>query len=188
MKQPITTIILAGGQGQRFNQQDKGLVIWRGKKLVQYVIDQMEPQCQQIIINCNRNIERYQQLGFPLTHDELDGFQGPLAGIQASLPLATHQWALVCACDTPLLPQHLATTLLQAASSQQADIAYPLAHNRQHYLPVLLKRSLLNDINRYLANGERSLKGWYQTMNTVAVPFTAEKAAFSNFNVPEDLL
>ena len=184
----ITAIILVGGQGQRFDLRDKGLVEWQGKPLVQHVLDRIKDQSDQIIINCNRNSEQYRSFGYTLSSDQLTGFQGPLAGIQASLSLAKNDWVLICPCDTPLLPKTLATALLQQATKQQADLAYPMTSERKHFLPVLLKASLLEDINHYLKAGGRSMYGFYKAVNTIEVEFDDTNDAFSNVNCPDDLI
>ena len=182
----ITGIILAGGQSRRFNQQDKGWVNWQGKPLVQYVLESIQSQTQDILINCNHNSERYRSLGYPIIQDLLPDFQGPLAGIQASLAHVKTEWVLICPCDTPLLPANLVSKLLSSALLQQAELAYPKCQGKEHYLPVILQASLLNNISDYLGSGGRSMKGFYKTINAISVDFD-NKRDFSNFNCPDDL-
>lgn len=187
--QKISAIILAGGQARRFNFQDKGLIHWQGKPLIQHVIDRLQDQTQEIIINANRNIDRYRELGYLVCSDQLDDFQGPLAGIQAALPLTNNPLVLVSPCDTALLPSTLVSRLVKALEANKADIAYPYCDHRAHYLPVLLRASLLKPLNEHLKGKDRSMKGWYHTRHTVEVNFDAsESSAFSNFNQPENLL
>jgi molybdopterin-guanine dinucleotide biosynthesis protein A len=187
IKNKITAVILAGGQSRRFNYRDKGLLNWHGKPLINHVISLLENQTSQIIINCNRNKDRYKALGYALCHDKLKDFQGPLAGIQAALPLSKTPLTLICPCDTPNLPINLSERLASALLNQSLDLAYPLCQRRSHYLPVLLKTELLTSINNYLKGSDRSMKGWYATVASAAVPFDSPESAFSNLNRPEDL-
>lgn len=90
-----TAIILAGGAGNRFKSKDKGLIQWHNKALIDHVIEPIEPQVDTIIISCNRNIKDYQARGFLCIEDPLDNFQGPLAGIQASLTACKTNRALI---------------------------------------------------------------------------------------------
>jgi molybdopterin-guanine dinucleotide biosynthesis protein A len=76
--------------------------------------------------------------------------------------------------------------LLTALDQHGADIAYPSCEERSHYLPVLLKTNLAPSLNHYLNGSDRSVKGWYKTLNHCALPFAASEA-FSNFNKPADL-
>ncbi|MFA7552960.1 MAG: molybdenum cofactor guanylyltransferase MobA [Spongiibacteraceae bacterium] len=183
----ISAIILAGGQGRRFNGEDKGLIDWRGKPLIQYVMTRLQPQVDQIIISCNRNIARYQQFGHATCQDTLSDFQGPLAGIQAAMPLVKHPLVLVSPCDTTQLPYDLANQLYDALSRNQADVAYPLCNGRSHYLPALIKTDLLPSLLAYLQSSERSVRGWYQQHKASIVQFADNDTSFSNFNYPEDL-
>ena len=79
-KNQITAVILAGGKGSRLGGQDKGLVNYKDKKLIQHVLDRIEPQVGDIIINANRNQDDYAKFDYPVISDELSDFQGPLAG------------------------------------------------------------------------------------------------------------
>ncbi|HCW21924.1 MAG TPA: molybdenum cofactor guanylyltransferase, partial [Achromobacter sp.] len=80
-------MILAGGQGSRMNQQDKGLVLLRGQPLVAHVADRLAPQVGRLIVSANRHQDRYAQYGQVVEDGEpaLGAFQGPLLGIAAGL-------------------------------------------------------------------------------------------------------
>ena len=186
-KHTIAAIILAGGQGRRFNYEDKGLVRWQGKTLVEHVIARIEHQVSHIIISANRNEEQYRTFGYTLCSDKLTGFQGPLAGIQAALPHTDSSLVLVCPCDTVFLPTDLVNVLKSNLNKHAADVAYPLSGQRAHYLPVLLKTSLLEKLNAYLCEKDRSMKGWYKTLKAAEVRFDDAQYGFSNFNYPKDL-
>jgi molybdenum cofactor guanylyltransferase len=162
------------------------LLPWRGKPLVRHVIERIEPQVNQLLINANRNLSEYRALGFDVCQDQLADFQGPLAGIQAAMAIAKQPLLLVCPCDTPLLPADLASQLLAAMENHGADIAFPSCGDRAHYLPVLLKTSLAPALSHYLKGSDRSVKGWYKTLNYCALPF-ATSEAFRNFNSAAEL-
>lgn len=184
----FSSIILAGGQGRRFNGLDKGLVQWQGKPLIAHVIASVAPQVEDIVISCNRNGQQYQSFGYQTCSDRIDGFQGPLAGIDTALALVKHDWVWVCPCDAALLPNNIVSYLYHAIDPTQTDLAYPQSDSRDHYLPMLMKSSLANSISTYLKTGQRSIKGWFRGINTVAVPINAEEMIISNFNSPEDLI
>ena len=83
----ITGVVLAGGQGSRMGGVDKGLVPFRGRPLVEHVIERLRPQVDTILINANRNPEAYAAFGHPVISDEIEGFAGPLAGFERGLAL-----------------------------------------------------------------------------------------------------
>ena len=60
----ITAVVLAGGRGRRMGGVDKGLVTLNGRPLIKQALDAIEPQVGAVVINANRNIDRYRELGF----------------------------------------------------------------------------------------------------------------------------
>ena len=73
-KNDITGVILAGGQARRMKGQDKGLILFNGKPLIEYVIEVFNPQVSKLIINANRNHDKYSQYGFEIISDETETF------------------------------------------------------------------------------------------------------------------
>ena len=81
----VTGIVLAGGLGRRMGGVDKGLVELDGKPMVAHAIARLAPQVGAIVVNANRNVERYAALGHPVVPDDVGGFAGPLAGLHAGI-------------------------------------------------------------------------------------------------------
>ena len=77
-KKDITGVILAGGRARRMGGADKGLVLFNGKPLIEYVIDALEPQVGCLLINANRNHEIYRSYKFDVISDELEDYCGQL--------------------------------------------------------------------------------------------------------------
>ncbi|MHC1776744.1 MAG: molybdenum cofactor guanylyltransferase [Lentimicrobium sp.] len=104
----ITGIILAGGKSLRMGT-DKGLMIFRGKPLVQYSIDLLGLFCDRILISSN-NLA-YSSFGYEIVPDQLDG-AGPMAGISACLSKSKTELNLVLSCDMPLAERVVFQTLI----------------------------------------------------------------------------
>ncbi|MDH4189882.1 MAG: molybdenum cofactor guanylyltransferase, partial [Betaproteobacteria bacterium] len=119
----ITGIVLAGGQGRRMGGVDKGLQPLRGKPLVQWVIERLAPQVDEILVNANQNVEAYAGFGHPVVADDLGDFAGPLAGLHAGLKAARHALAVTVPCDSPFLPLDLVARLRDALGKHRADLA-----------------------------------------------------------------
>ena len=47
----ISGVILAGGMGRRMGGQDKGLLLFEGRPLIEYLLDALSPQVSHILIN-----------------------------------------------------------------------------------------------------------------------------------------
>ena len=186
----ITGLILAGGRGSRMGLVDKGLQSLHGQSLCQHVLTRLAPQVHSVMINANQNLERYQSFGVPVVPDSLDGFAGPLAGMQTGMQHTRTPWLLSAPVDSPFLPLDLASRLYAAAQAQNTDIAVAitLEAGREQVQPVfcLMRTALLPNLSRYLAEGGRKIDAWYRDLPVARVLF-ADNHAFSNINTLDEL-
>lgn len=174
----ITGLVLAGGQGSRMGGQDKGLVSYRGKPLVDHVIARMAPQVDELLISANRNLEEYARRGYPVLKDAMPDFPGPLAGVLAGLQAASHEWVLVVPCDMPQLPTDLAARL--QAASQGFAIAIADDGMRTHPAVMLIQTSLTQVLAGYLASGKRSVHGFQESVGFAKARFNPTEMANIN--------
>lgn len=186
----ITAVILAGGRGMRMGGVDKGLMDYQGQPMIEHVLSRMTPQVDQVMINANRNLDRYQQYGIPVITDENDQFDGPLAGMQVGMRHAKNDWILSVPCDSPLLPLDLASRMSQAIQTMQeisrphAILAIARSVSGTHPVFCLMPRTLCGDLDAYLKTGQRRVSGWQARHPHVFVDFNDEQA-FTNINKPE---
>jgi molybdenum cofactor guanylyltransferase len=181
-------LILAGGRGTRLDGQDKGWVAYRGTPLIEQVIQRLQPQVDELVISCNRNIQRYRNLGYPVTADEHADFGGPLAGIAAASRLCTADYILLSPCDAPRLPTNLVQRLLQALQDSGADAAIPVDGFGRQYLSSLLRRKVIDSAQASLDNGVFAVKRWLATLTCVDVNFGQAEDGFYNINRLEELV
>ncbi len=183
----ITGGILAGGKGSRLGGQDKGWVEWQGKPLVHHVIKRLKPQVETLVINCNRNHERYASLGYSIIEDQRTGFQGPLAGIAALLSRCETDWLLICPCDGPHLPVDLAERLHHAATHKNTPVS--IAEDAEFIQPMhaLIHTSLASNLEAFLQSGNRKPMQWYKQQGLTVVDFGDQSKAFFNINRPEQM-
>lgn len=180
----VTGLILAGGQGLRMGGQDKGLVDYKDKPLVDWVIERLLPQVDELLISANRNLDEYSNRGYRVVTDSLPDFQGPLAGMLAGLQLARHEWMLSVPCDVPHLPRNLVMHLAEHAAGREAVFARDA--ERDHPAILLLNKACLPKLMDYLEKGERSVKGLLDALNVAAAAFP-DPAAFGNMNEASQL-
>ncbi len=181
----VTTIILAGGRGRRMGGLDKGLINFSGKPIIEYILTAISPQCEAIIINANRHINLYKKYGHPVLTDELNDFQGPLAGFSIGLEQVTTDLVLTLPCDAPFVPHDMVQRMLTAMQKTKADIA--VAHDGDRIQPVyaLIKTQLAANLKTFLLSGERKIDRWYAENNTTLVDFSDVQHIFQNINTPE---
>jgi molybdenum cofactor guanylyltransferase len=182
----ITGVILAGGKGRRMGGLDKGLVEYQQKPLVVHVIERLEPQVGSLLINANRNADKYQSYGFPVIADQLADYQGPLAGFSAAMIAAKTDYVLTVPCDGPLLPTDLVSRLVKAMDRQNAEIS--VAHDGQRLQSVyaLIKRDLLPSLQTCIQTGQRRVDAWYASQAIALSDFSDTPESFLNINFPED--
>jgi molybdenum cofactor guanylyltransferase len=183
----ISAVILAGGQGRRMGGVDKGLVPLQGRPMVEWVLERLRPQVDEVLINANQNLDRYRGIGVPVFSDDIGGFAGPLAGLHAGLGHATHPLVVTAPCDSPFLPEDLVARLADALEAQGADLAVAHTFEQAHPVFCLCRREVLPHLDAFLSAGGRKIDRWYETLKVVAVQFDDEEDAFRNINTREEL-
>ena len=186
-KTGITGVILAGGEARRMGGGDKGLVELRGKPLVEHALAALSPQVNTVIINANRNRERYAAYGHPVIADSRQGFQGPLAGMLSCIEAAETEFIVSVPCDSPLLPDDLVARLFRQLSEEEADIS--VAHNGDRMQPVftLMPTSLAPSMQAFLDGGGRKIDRWFEQHKLAVTDFSDKPECFRNINNPAEL-
>jgi molybdopterin-guanine dinucleotide biosynthesis protein A len=181
----VSGIVLAGGLGRRMGGVDKGLQPLHGKPMVEWVLARLAPQVGEIIINANQNAETYGKLGHRVLADDIAGFAGPLAGLHAGLKAARNPLVVTVPCDSPFLPSDLVSRL--HSSLNDNDLAVAKTGDQAHPVFALVKRTLLSNLEAFLAGGGRKIDAWYGSLKYVEVLFDDEADAFRNINTLEEL-
>jgi molybdopterin-guanine dinucleotide biosynthesis protein A len=181
----VSGIVLAGGLGRRMGGVDKGLKELRGKPMVQWVLERLAPQVDDLVINANQNLERYRAFGPRVVSDEIGGFAGPLAGLHAGLKAVRHPLAVTAPCDSPFLPADLVLRLKNALGKN--DLAVAKTGTQAHPVFALVRRDCRESLEAFLAQGGRKIAAWYGPLKVVDVSFDDEADAFRNINTPEEL-
>ena len=181
----VSGIVLAGGQGRRMGGVDKGLQPLRGKPMVAWVLERLEPQVDEIVVNANQNLEAYARLGHRVVPDAIGGFAGPLAGLHAGLGAVRHPLAVTVPCDSPFLPADLVARLRAALGAH--DLAVAKTGDQPHPVFSLVRRAVHAHLADFLAQGGRKIDAWYASLKVVEVGFDDEAEAFRNINTREEL-
>lgn len=183
----VAGVILAGGRAQRMNNQDKGLVNFKGRPMVSYAIAALAPVVDCLLINANRNIDQYRQFGWPVISDRTDSFDGPLAGILTAMDHADADVLVVIPCDSPLIKTEHLQKLLLIRAETNADVAVAFDGVRLHPVFLAIKTALHANLQDYLANGHRKVAVWLDRQNLVKVDFSDEPEIFCNVNTMAEL-
>lgn len=165
---------------------DKGLVELGGRPMVEYVMDALRGQTARLLINANRSFDAYARYGATVVRDREEGFLGPLAGIASLMAAADTDWLLTSPCDSPEVPANLGSRLWHAIVQDDAEIG--VAHSGERLEPVfaLLRCDLREDLEAYLASGERKIDRWYHRHRMAAADFSDCPEMFVNVNTLSD--
>ena len=186
-KTQVTGVILAGGLARRMNNQDKGLINYKGRPMISYAIDALSTITQQTLINANRNQEIYQGFGLPVIADQTDHFDGPLAGVLTAMLYTSSDILLVIPCDSPLIKAHHLQKLLMMRATEDADVAIAFDGDRLHPVFLAIKTSLKTKLQDYLNSGQRKVEAWLKQQKGVNVDFSDVPEIFININTLSEL-
>jgi len=183
---------LAGGQGNRVQGQDKGLLLLAGEMLIQRVIRALSPQVEKVLISANRNIDVYESLGYQVIKDNLEGFAGPLAGICRILEeldnlAISPDFVVIVPCDAPMLPADLVSRLQAEFIGDDTLAVIPYDGTRLQPLFGLYSTGVLASLKEYLSNGDRKVGIWLESLPFRIVDFSDKADAFLNINTTTDL-
>jgi molybdopterin-guanine dinucleotide biosynthesis protein len=183
----VTGVVLAGGLARRMGGTDKGWIEFEGKPLIQHALDIIKPQVARCFVNANRSLDAYRSLGVDVFSDYEVGYLGPLVGMATGLIHADTDWVAFIPCDSPRLPGDTVFRLIAAVQQNSACIAIAHDGTRTHPVVALLHRSLLDDLRKALAEGERKVDRWFSRHACVHVDFSDCIDAFLNINSRDDL-
>lgn len=188
-KNNTSALILAGGQGRRMNNADKGLIVWKNKTLITHVLNAIKSQLDHVIINANQNHDQYKTLNYDLLSDSIEGFKGPLSGIMSGMQYCTTaDYLLVLPCDCPAPPSDLFKRLAKTLNANEdANIAIANDGSRLQPLFGLYKTSLLPQLEQAIANEHFKVMKFVEDNHVVVADFSDQADAFKNFNRPEDM-
>lgn len=178
-------VILAGGLGTRIGG-DKALRMLHGRPLIEWVLQAVRPQGDEVLISANSNAEALAQYACPVIADHMDGYAGPLAGLQAAMQESGCDWIASVPCDAPFLPPDLLVRLHAAVDSVGGEAAVAMTAGRRQPAIALYRRSVLQSLNAYLADGGRKVMTWQDSLRLQQVAFD-DVAAFINLNSAQEL-
>ena len=183
----ITGVILAGGRARRMGGEDKGLISLHGQAMISYAVAMLVPQVGRLLINANRNQERYAHTtGHEVIADAVGGYAGPLAGMVSAMRVCDTEFLLCVPCDCPLLPANLGGRLFTALVQEDAEISVAHDGNRLQPVFVLMNTGLEASMTAYLQSGQSKIDRWYRQHRLVHADFTDASQLFQNINTTQE--
>jgi molybdopterin-guanine dinucleotide biosynthesis protein A len=167
----VLGVILAGGSGRRLGARNKALVRVGKQRMLDLVIQRLQPQCSAIAISTSGNQEWATDYPFKILQDPAGGSNGPLTGIVAGLDWAANRsetvdWLVSVPVDCPFLPANLVTKLTsidhQIVVAESEGVIH---HTIAVWRPALLKVAALQISRQELALGKLQEEVGFHIMN-----------------------
>lgn len=186
----LTIAIQAGGQSTRMGQ-NKALMPFLGKPLIQRMVERLQSLADEMILITNTP-ELYRFLGLPSFTDLLPGL-GNLGGLYTALSVAKQPLAAVLACDLPFVNAGLLAAQQELLLAEDMDVVIPRSQEGLEPLHSLYRRkTCLPAIRAALDAGERRMISWFPVVRVREL--TADEIrrhdpdglAFINVNTPEE--
>ncbi|BCX04650.1 MAG: putative molybdenum cofactor guanylyltransferase [Candidatus Roseilinea sp.] len=158
-RQPsLTVAILCGGQSRRMGQ-DKGLMPFLGRPLVQRVVERVQPLSGEIVLVTNRP-DDYRFLGLSMLPDALPG-RGPLGGAFTAVMACRSTALALVACDMPFVNAAVLARAYQVLAAEGCDAVVPLTANGPEALHAVYRAATCAPVMKAaLDAGELKMADW----------------------------
>lgn len=156
------------------------------RPLIAHVRARLAPQVGAIVISANRDHAQYRQWGDRVVADTLPGL-GPLGGLLAALDVLETDFACCVPGDAPCLPATLVARLATALDAPAVDLVLPHDGQREQPLFLLMRRDVVAELRRFLAQGGRAAHRWVAGVPHRVVDMSSDRAGFANINTPDEL-
>ena len=190
-KSKTIIVILAGGQSRRFGGGYKTLYTFNKMSILDRIIQNFKKLEIEIVLNVNSNEDQFLKTGLHLIKDELENFQGPLAGIYSSMKWVLEnrkniEWIFTSPSDTPFLNKNLVNKFLSTDYNNKTKIVIAKSSNKTHPVIGFWHISLIKSLEEFLAKENRKIMHWVEGQNYEILNFE-NKNNFFNINTKTDL-
>lgn len=184
----ITAVVLCGGEGKRMGGVDKPLVLFRGRPLVQHVLDGLQDVVGDIVLVANRTLDAYRALGPRVICDNTP-YLGPLGGIASAAPHVRTPWMYLCAGDAPFagsaVLQRLASHEPPEGQSERPRVAHDGV--RAQPLFAVIPLSVVGTATAALTSESHSVYGWLAAQRAQPVDAADLAALMTGIDDPQRL-
>ena len=191
MGEAFSVIILGGGFGRRLGR-DKATTEAGGRPLLHWSALAVSEVSNDIVVS-RRPDQQIPTLPGIVWRQAVDHRhdRGPLAGLEAALPLVENDLAVVVACDMPFLRPELLRAV--AAACAGVEIAMPRVDNVAQPLLAAYRPSMVPHATRLLDDGDGRIRALLPLVEHRMLEadelrvHDPELESFTNVNHPEDL-
>jgi molybdopterin-guanine dinucleotide biosynthesis protein A len=178
-----SAVLLAGGRSSRIGKE-KALIPFRGKPLIQWVLDVLQEVADEIVVSVSpsptEELIETVGTGVVIARDERSGM-GPMEGLLSSFHRARGEYVAVAPCDAPFVTVELFDLLFEMADGTGG--AVPTVG--EHYEPLIAVyrcAPFLDALKRTIGEGRSKPIDTYPLLDLRFV----EEAEIARLDLPVD--
>lgn len=187
LPQPVPLVVLlAGGQSRRMEGQDKALANVGGQRMIDRVIERLQPQAAAIRLSAPHDYGT----GLVAIPDGALGPQGPVGAIRAiaahlatAIPAGGDDRFVTCPVDAPFVPLDLVARLTASSTAAMAEAGGSL----QPVFALWRAHAVLATLPEERCGERWSLQRLGEALGAVRLAFD-DPEALMNVNTPGDLV
>lgn len=167
---PVTTVILAGGEGKRLGLRKLFLNV-DGKSMIGEMVNRVVPFSKEIFLSCSakdaaifktsRVAERYHERIDKIVVDSTPG-KGPLEGLFQGLKNASGRWVFLVGCDMPSLMESVVRRIW-SFKRDDTRVLVPLLKGFREPLHAFYALECLPAIEHALKNDVRKVTAFFDS-------------------------
>lgn len=190
----ITIVIQAGGESRRMGQ-NKALVSFLGKPLIQRVFERVAPLADEIVVVTNQR-EGFEFLPARLVADVIPG-KGALSGLYTAMYTATQPVVGIVATDMPFIHPGVLKAEIELLVKEAADVVIPTSTSSpvgvEPMHAVYRRETCLPAIKHAMDADQRKLISWFPEVKVREISEEEVRAidphlrTFLNLNTPDEL-
>lgn len=181
----ITGVILAGGKSERMGT-DKALVLYKGRKLIDYSIEFLKTFTDNILISSNGLNNALS--GFEVIPDAINNI-GPIGGLYTVLKYIKTRRIFVVPCDMPYFSLELAKQMFNIEDKYDCIIP-KMPDGKLHPLFAIYSCSVLPLIEKSIHDKNYKLQSIIEQSNAYYIlpdKNIIDENLFRNINTPDDV-
>ncbi len=184
---PVSAGILAGGASSRMGE-NKALLDFRGRPLVQHQLDLLRPLFQEVLIGANQPLP-FAGFGARIVPDLLPA-RCSLVGVHALIAAASTPYVFAVACDLPFLNPDLIRYLVD--QREQTDVVLPYSDRGPEPLHAVYGKTCLPAIESAARRGDWKMTSFLADVRVARVDVREAawavegRSPFTNANTPDE--
>lgn len=185
----LSFLILAGGKGSRMGYRDKSLLKYNDKQsFLDKILGEL-PEGYEILLSKNSPFQT-EDSRIRVIQDQFKEC-GPLGGIHSGFLHTSSQYLFILTCDTPNITREFVEYIMDQDTSDYDGVILRDRESRLHPLCGIYRRTLLENIEKNLTEGDFKILKIFQNKNLKVLDFSEGnfplEKILHNVNTPSEL-